>query len=102
MNKYVILTAPFTIVLIHKLLLHFGVKTICIWHVLTGHKCIGCGITSAMVQLIQGNFKLAYKTNSLIIIVAPILFYCWISFTKKNFSYEINKIYSVITKIKIF
>ena len=91
LNKYVILTAPFIIVLLHKLLVHLGVKSICIWHLLTGHKCLGCGITTAMIQLFQGNFKLAYEANHLIIIVAPILFYCWVSFIRKNFLSKQNR-----------
>lgn len=91
MNKYVILIAPFIIVLLHKLLVNMGVKSICIWHLLTGHKCIGCGITTAMVYLLEGKLKLAYNTNHLIIVVAPILFYCWINFIRKNFFSKQNR-----------
>lgn len=85
LNKYIVLLAPFFIVLLHKLLVFFGVKSICVWYLLTGNKCLGCGITTAMVQLLQGNFKSAFEANFLIIIVAPILFYCWISFIGKSF-----------------
>lgn len=48
-------------------------------------------MTTAMVQLFQGNFKLAYEANRLIIIVAPILFYCWINFIRKNFLSKQNR-----------
>ncbi len=48
-------------------------------------------MTTAMVQLFQGNLKLAYEANHLIIIVAPILFYCWVSFIRKNFFVKQNR-----------
>lgn len=85
LNKYFILIAPFAIVLIHKLLVYLNVKTICIWYLLTGHKCIGCGMTTAMVYLLEGKIHLAYESNHLVFIVAPILLFCWLKYLYNSF-----------------
>lgn len=85
MYKYLILITPFLIVLLYKIMVCLGSKSVCIWYLLTGHKCLGCGMTTAMVYLLQGKFMLAYKSNHLIIIVAPILLYCWLDTLRKEF-----------------
>ncbi len=85
MNKYFIAVSPILVIITHKLLELFGVKSICIWYLLSGHKCLGCGITTAIIYLLQGKFHLAYEANHLVFIVFLILLYCWLSYIKREF-----------------
>jgi len=57
---------------------HYNTHTICIFKLITGHNCPGCGMTRAFNELFQMNFKEAYTFNPRIIIVAPLLFIIWI------------------------
>lgn len=56
----------------------------CVWKTITGHECLGCGITRAFYSLFQGNFKNAYENNHLIIIIAPLMVVLWIKLLIKN------------------
>lgn len=85
MNKYLIAATPFLIVIIHNILHSLGIESICIWHLVTGHKCWGCGITTAIVYMLSGKTILAYKTNPFVIIIAPLLLCCWINYIQKVF-----------------
>ena len=55
-----------------------GQHTICLIKNITGHDCWGCGITRAIISVVQLNFKEAYDYNKLIIVVFPLLFYVWV------------------------
>ena len=50
---------------------------ICLVKNIWGVECFGCGITRAIVSVVQLNFEAAYGYNKLIIIVFPLLFYIW-------------------------
>lgn len=76
----VVILAPIWIILLRKMLLLVGVKEVCLWKLLTGHECIGCGMMSAMVYLMRGEFGLAFESNHLVVIVAPVLLWCWLSY----------------------
>lgn len=81
----VILISPFLIIIFRKLLLKFGVQEICLWKLLLGHKCLGCGMTTAMLYFMKGDFFSAYQTNHLSILVAPILIYSWVIYILQKF-----------------
>lgn len=51
--------------------------SICLYKNLTGHECIGCGMTRATLSAIHFQFGDAYKYNKLFIIVFPLLVYIW-------------------------
>lgn len=85
MNKYFVAISPFIIIIAYKLSHMLGIKTICIWYLLTGHKCLGCGITTAIVYLLQGKYVLAYESNHLVYVIFPILLYCWLHYIKREF-----------------
>jgi hypothetical protein len=57
----------------------------CLIKIFTGHECIGCGLTRAIVALSKFEFKTAYDFNHLIIVVAPLLFILWIIMLKNEF-----------------
>ena len=45
----------------------------CVFHLVTGLKCPGCGMTSAAVSISHFDFKKAYESNLLALSVVPIL-----------------------------
>ena len=51
--------------------------SICIFKNIFGIECYGCGITRAVLSVIQFDFVKAYNYNKLIIIVFPLLCYLW-------------------------
>jgi hypothetical protein len=55
---------------------------ICLYRILFGIKCIGCGTTRALWSILHLKFKDAYEYNKLIIISFPLLVFCliWWSF----------------------
>lgn len=83
-EKYIVLFSPFIVLLCYKVCSVFHIKTICLWKLLTGHECWGCGITTAIIQVLKGDFNSAMETNWRVVIVLPILLYAWITFIIKN------------------
>ncbi len=51
--------------------LGFGIP--CVFEFITGLKCPGCGITTAIVFLLQGDFSSAFRANIGLFIVLPLL-----------------------------
>jgi hypothetical protein len=51
--------------------------SVCIYKLVTGHECIGCGMTRAVLSVIHLQFENAFKFNKLVIIVFPLLAYIW-------------------------
>jgi hypothetical protein len=51
--------------------------TICLYKLVFGSDCYGCGITRAVVSTIQLRFRDAYEFNKMIVIVFPILAIVW-------------------------
>jgi len=43
----------------------------CIWKIMFGIDCIGCGLTSSFIYILQLNFLDAYLINPLIFILIP-------------------------------
>ena len=55
------------------LYLAFGIGIPCVFHVVTGLQCPGCGMTRAMAEIWQGNIAEAWEYNVLSISALPIL-----------------------------
>lgn len=49
----------------------------CLFHLLTGHHCYGCGLTRGMSALMHGDFKAAYTLNRLNVITIPLIAYVY-------------------------
>ena len=52
---------------------------ICLYRIVLGTACIGCGTTRAVWSLLHFDFKAAYEYNKLIIIIFPVMAGCIIS-----------------------
>ncbi len=71
-NKiYSLVTFYFFISVLVKIFLNMEIGIPCIWKSLLGFECPGCGLTTALINLVQLNFVAAYKSNPLIFIVIP-------------------------------
>jgi hypothetical protein len=66
-------------------------NSVCLFKNLTGHECIGCGMTRAVLSVLHFQFGNAFRFNKLVIIVFPLLVYIWLktlfSLSKKSISY---------------
>ena len=47
----------------------------CLWKSIFGVQCPGCGLTTALMSLIELNFKKASETNWLIFLIVPLGIY---------------------------
>lgn len=52
--------------------------TLCLYTLITGKHCIGCGMIRALSCLIHGDLHRSWDFNHLVIIIAPLLAYVWI------------------------
>ncbi len=45
----------------------------CMFYAITGHYCIGCGLTRAMHALVHGDLPRAFSMNPLAVVVLPLI-----------------------------
>lgn len=50
----------------------------CIFRLITGWQCPGCGVTHLCVELLHLNFKAAYQANQFLFLTGPLLLAEWI------------------------
>ena len=55
-----------------------GQESLCLYHAITGNFCLGCGITKAVIAMIQFNFVRAWAFNPLVVVVGPLLTWIWL------------------------
>lgn len=79
LNIFIILSLPVIFYFGVYILVRYNSHSLCIFKFLTGKECWGCGMTRAFNELFHLNFYKAYSLNPRIAIVAPLLFYIWIS-----------------------
>ena len=77
LSSLVIILTPF---LLHFIPIEWLNKqpTICLFKIIFGFKCYGCGITRAIISGVQLNFQSALEYNEMVVIVLPLLTYIWI------------------------
>lgn len=83
-KKYLILFCPVFIIFIRHILSCYGINSICLFKYITGHSCIGCGMTQAFMYILQGKFYSAFQQNHFVIIVFPVVLYCWLKYVYDN------------------
>lgn len=44
----------------------------CVFHKITGLYCPGCGITRMSLALLEGNFRVAFRSNAAVFILIPV------------------------------
>ena len=71
----------------------------CIFKLITGYKCPGCGITRCLFSLIKLDFKSAFSYNQLVtILITPFIIYyiylnyCYIFNKDNKYKFIVNKI----------
>ncbi len=67
-----------------KWLVTYNPHSICLFKLLTGHECWGCGITRAFNALFNMQFTKAYEYNPRIVIVAPLMLVIWLQTLTKE------------------
>ena len=65
----ILLTVFITILIIYST----GIKIPCIFHMITGFYCPGCGITRCIIAILNFKFYQAFRYNPLILILLPFL-----------------------------
>jgi hypothetical protein len=58
--------------------------TLCLWKLLLGWECPGCGMTRALSHLAHGSFALAWRHNKLVVVVFPLLCFLWLGFVVRQ------------------
>jgi Protein of unknown function (DUF2752). len=58
--------------------------SVCIFKLITGKECYGCGMTRAVLSALHFNFNNAYNYNKLIVIVLPLLIFIWVDLLLKT------------------
>jgi len=48
----------------------------CLWRTFFGFECSGCGITSSIIEIIKGNFLIAWELNKITFLILPLLLFC--------------------------
>lgn len=80
-KKYIILII--TGILLIIIYIKYGIGIPCVFHRFTGLYCPGCGMTRALISLIQFNPHQAIRYNALIIFL-PLYLYCFFKVNKSN------------------
>ena len=78
-DVFILILLPFLFYFGVKFLVLYNTQNICVFKILTGHPCPGCGMTRAFNELFSFHFIEAYRLNPRIVIVAPLLVYIWFS-----------------------
>jgi len=52
---------------------------LCLYKIVSGHECFGCGTTRAVWSILHLNIKAALEYNKLIVLIFPLLAGCTIS-----------------------
>lgn len=69
--KYII--SIFTIGILYALFVNItGIGIPCVFHLITGLKCPGCGVSRMCLSLLRLDFKKAFSYNQMIFILLPV------------------------------
>lgn len=75
-NKIIVITgAYFFLSAILKAMTGIDVCMPCLWKMIFGFNCPGCGLTTSFISLIELNFMKAFENNWLIFLIVPLGIY---------------------------
>ena len=91
-KNVIVLLVGFYFVFSVLLKLFLGVDYLipCLWKTGFGFVCSGCGITSSFIEIIKGDFLLAWEINKLTFVVVPLILF----YSIKQAFININKLQS--------
>lgn len=82
----VVLYFAFSVLL--KLLFGIDYLIPCLWKTFFGFECSGCGATSSIIEIIKGNFLIAWEINKIAFLVSPLL----LIYAIKEVIHKVNQI----------
>ena len=85
LRDVMIIISPFLVLFFYKISNILGVSCLCLWKFITGHDCIGCNITHAIIAILKFDFKRAFSLYPYYFFVFPILLYEWLKYIYKLF-----------------
>ena len=71
----VLVVLYFILAVLLKLLSGIDYLIPCLWKTFFGFECSGCGITSSIIEIIKGNFLIAWEINKITYLVFPLLLF---------------------------
>lgn len=76
-----------------------GLAIPCLFHLVTGLQCLGCGVTRMCVALLRLDFETAFYSNRALFLLLPVLgtvFLTYIADYVKNGKWNMNRVQSGI------
>jgi len=92
-TTFILIIIFFTYYYFHKVY-DFGIP--CLFHLITGFNCPGCGVTRMLFSLVQGDIKTAFSYNQFLFILLPFIL---IYIIYKVYLYILDKEDKIIRKI---
>ena len=71
----VLVALYFIFAILLKLLSGIDYLIPCLWKTFFGFECSGCGITLSIIEIIKGNFLIAWEINKITFLVFPLLLF---------------------------
>lgn len=84
----VLVVLYFVLSVLLKLLSGIDYLIPCLWKTFFGFECTGCEITSSIMEIIKGNFLVAWEINKITFLVLPLLLF----YSIKEVFFKVNKI----------
>ena len=84
----VLVALYFILAILLKLLSGIDYRIPCLWKTFFGFECSGCGITSSIIEIIKGNFLIAWEINKNTFLVIPLLLF----YSMKEILFKINQV----------
>lgn len=81
-----------------------GLAIPCLFHLMTGLRCPGCGVTRMCVALLHLDFKTAFYSNQALFLLLPVLgivFFTYVADYVRNGKWNMNRVQSGIIYVCI-
>ena len=86
-NTIVVLVVSYLVIsILLKLFSAIDYLIPCLRRTFFGFECSGCGITSSIIEIIKGNFLIAWEINKITFLVLPLLLF----YSTKEIFFKIN------------